>query len=86
VARTIGDLLVRAALDDAFRDALEREPDAAMAGYDLTDDERRVLRRRDRELLDLVAAATRAAARTPEAAPLPPPRAARSPSSPSWSA
>jgi hypothetical protein len=79
VARTIGDLLVRAALDDVFRDALEREPDAAMVGYDLTDDERRVLRRRDRELLDLVAAATRAAARTQEAPPLPPPRPAPAP-------
>ncbi len=78
----IGALLVRAALDDGFRDELERDPDAAMSGYALTDDEREILRRGDAALLQLVAAATRAAAGAAAPTPLPEPRPAPAPGPP----
>jgi hypothetical protein len=37
--------LVRTALDDAFRDLVERDPDAAFEGYDLADADKALLRK-----------------------------------------
>jgi hypothetical protein len=51
---TVNDLLSRARTDGVFYQALQAEPTRALEGYDLTQDERLALMRRDRAaLLDL---------------------------------
>ena len=46
--------LERAALDADFADLCRRSPDESFAGFDLDDDERDMLRRRDPDLLTLI--------------------------------
>ena len=48
------DYLIRAALDGSFRELALAEPDRAMAEYDLTEDEKDILRNRDERLLELL--------------------------------
>lgn len=60
--------LQRAALDRDFRALAKADPDASFEGYALSDDEKEILRRRDREMLRLLADAVREA-EEPEDAP-----------------
>ncbi len=61
---TATDFLVRAALDDAFRELALTDPQRAFEGYDLSDEERDILCSRDGRLLGLLGAAV-AKAKTP---------------------
>lgn len=52
--RSAADYLMRAVLDDAFRELTLADPDRAMADYDLSEDEKSILRSRDDRLLGLL--------------------------------
>jgi len=54
--------LVRMALDDAFRDLVRRDPDAAFTGYALDEAQREALRHPDEGWLSLLGGVVRAAA------------------------
>jgi len=64
--------LQRLALDDAFRNLLCADPEAAFAGYALTEAQQAALRRRDEEWLALIGEAVRAGTPPAPAAPEPP--------------
>jgi hypothetical protein len=51
---TVKDYLIRAVLDDAFRELAMRDPRRAVAEYDLSDEEREILCDRDERLLGLL--------------------------------
>jgi hypothetical protein len=50
----VQQILRRALTDDDFLDQMRTEPEAALRDYELTDDERSVLQRPDRDLLELM--------------------------------
>lgn len=64
--------LARTALEPALRDLALRDTEASFAGFDLSDEEREVLRRRDHEMHRLIAdvlRATQGASTVPEEVP-----------------
>jgi hypothetical protein len=73
--------LTRAALDRGFRALAEADPDASFEGYDLTEADKEILRRRDHETARLLAEASAAAAgaSTPTSPPPVPRTAAADP-------
>lgn len=50
----VREVLRRVLVDDAFLDDMLRDPDQALREYDLTDEERTILVRPDRDLLELM--------------------------------
>jgi len=68
-----GRVLVRYLLDEGFRAHMDAAPEAALAEYDLTEEERAALIARDDRVLDLIGAEVRASPREPGVAPPPEP-------------
>ncbi len=71
---TAADFLIRAVLDEAFRDLAIADPERAFEGYDLNSDQRESLRRRDGRVLGLLGEVVPPPAeheRTSSAEPLP---------------
>jgi hypothetical protein len=50
----VQQVLHRVLVDDDFLDQMRSDPEAALEGYDLSDDERSVLQSRNRDLLELM--------------------------------
>lgn len=57
--RDVTDFLTRTVLDDDFRATAIRDPESAFSGYDLSDEEREVLRSGDERMLALMGKALR---------------------------
>jgi hypothetical protein len=51
-AQTVQDVIRKAVVDEGFRDLLLNKPTEALAGYDLTEDERRNLCNLDSSLFE----------------------------------
>ncbi len=54
MGRTLADFLVRAVLDDEFRELAVADPQCAFDGYDLSEQEKEILTSRDSRLLGLL--------------------------------
>jgi len=57
--KSVANFLVRAVLDEAFRDLALSNPQRALEGFDLTEEEKEILRGRDRRVLGLLGDAVR---------------------------